>query len=215
MPDFTPDTRLRVFGRDFHVHSSFLKLHSAFFRTFLESPEKGLPVTSCGFRYEWVTEVDKDDTWSLIWAGSTEKSGTVSDVGKFTGDQNAEISAFTIPIAIALYPAYLSLFIVAFGSREFCDSIRGNEIKIRVAAIKLRNEVLYRAYMTLLMGPWTMPKYLCIKDKKLEQLAALVHHSIFCKVLRTQHNVSQGIVEFGGPHFARIYQREELEAMTS
>jgi len=119
------------------------------------------------------------------------------------------------PIAIALYPAYLSLFIVAFGSREFCDSIRGNEIKLLVAAIKLRNEVLYRAYMTLLMGPWTMPKDLCIKDKKLEQLAALVHHNIFCKVLRTQHNVSQGIVEFGGPHFARIYQREELEAMTS
>jgi hypothetical protein len=45
-----PDTRLRVFSTDFHVHSSALKLHSAFFRTFLDSPDKAT-VTSSSFQY--------------------------------------------------------------------------------------------------------------------------------------------------------------------
>ncbi|TVY44769.1 hypothetical protein LSUB1_G000600 [Lachnellula subtilissima] len=220
MPDFTPDTRLRVFGQDFHVHSSFLKLHSAFFRTFLDSPEKGLPATSCGFRYEWVTEVDKDDTWSLVWAGSTEKSGTVSDVGKFTGDQNAEISAFTIVIQ-AIYnwrfiirsPAQLcvatkmadyhctlpslskSLY-VAFGrSREFCDSPLPGMYDIAD-------------------GPVEQPKYLMIKDKKLKQLAALAHHSICRQVLSTQQHLSQEIVKLD-PEYTMIYQKQELGIMVA
>ncbi|PVH75277.1 hypothetical protein DL98DRAFT_593274 [Cadophora sp. DSE1049] len=35
-----PDTHLQVFQQPFHVHSSALKLHSAFFRTFLDSADK-------------------------------------------------------------------------------------------------------------------------------------------------------------------------------
>ncbi|KAH9215140.1 hypothetical protein DL95DRAFT_461401 [Leptodontidium sp. 2 PMI_412] len=39
-PGLKPDTRLTVFEQEFQVHSLVLKLHSAFFRKFLDSPDK-------------------------------------------------------------------------------------------------------------------------------------------------------------------------------
>jgi hypothetical protein len=66
-----PDTRLRVFDTDFHVHSSALKLHSAFFRTFLDSPDKAT-ATSGSFQYTWVTKVDEDGSWSLVCGDKEE-----------------------------------------------------------------------------------------------------------------------------------------------
>lgn len=41
-PGLKPDTRLTVFDQEFHVHSIILKLKSAFFRKFLDSPDKAL-----------------------------------------------------------------------------------------------------------------------------------------------------------------------------
>jgi hypothetical protein len=77
MPGYLPETRLNVLGQEFHLHSAYLKMHSAFFRKFLDSPEKNLPVspdaTSTSFRYEWITQVDMDGSWSLAWAGTDPK----------------------------------------------------------------------------------------------------------------------------------------------
>src|SRR6187402_2341564 len=42
-PGLKPDVRLMVFDEEFHVHSVLLKLHSAFFRKFLDSPDKYPP----------------------------------------------------------------------------------------------------------------------------------------------------------------------------
>lgn len=39
-PGLKPDVRLRVFHREFHVHSVLLKMHSTFFRTCFESLEQ-------------------------------------------------------------------------------------------------------------------------------------------------------------------------------
>tara|TARA_R110002060_G_scaffold4952_11_gene7695 strand:- start:593 stop:877 length:285 start_codon:yes stop_codon:yes gene_type:complete len=35
-----PDVRFDVLGKDYHVHSALLKLHSAFFAKFLDSADK-------------------------------------------------------------------------------------------------------------------------------------------------------------------------------
>jgi hypothetical protein len=40
LPGYDPDTRLTVFYQDFNVHSMILKTHSAFFRKFMDSPDK-------------------------------------------------------------------------------------------------------------------------------------------------------------------------------
>lgn len=46
-----PDVRLRVLEREYHVHFRILKLHSAFFRAFFDSPDKTVPA-SADFDYE-------------------------------------------------------------------------------------------------------------------------------------------------------------------
>ncbi|TVY34570.1 hypothetical protein LSUB1_G008005 [Lachnellula subtilissima] len=64
-PGLELDTRLNVFGQEFHVHSAILRLYSAFFRTFLDSPDKTPAPASAFFRYEYVSVVDDDGTWGL------------------------------------------------------------------------------------------------------------------------------------------------------
>jgi hypothetical protein len=59
-PGLKPDTRLKVFKQEFHVHSLILKLHSNFFRKFLDSPDKPNGPASPHFQYEYVSVVDDD-----------------------------------------------------------------------------------------------------------------------------------------------------------
>lgn len=74
-----PDIRLVVFDQEFHAHSTLLKLHSAFFRKFLDSTDKAVIVNdatattgdsvstapdtslngSATFKYKWTTKVDE------------------------------------------------------------------------------------------------------------------------------------------------------------
>ncbi|CAG8979884.1 hypothetical protein HYALB_00002658 [Hymenoscyphus albidus] len=60
-----PDVRLLVFNREYHVHSVILKLHSNYFRKFLDSPDKSSEPASVNFQYEYVTVVDGDGIWAL------------------------------------------------------------------------------------------------------------------------------------------------------
>ena len=61
-----PDTCLVVFGQEFHVHSTLLKLYSAFFRKFLDSPDKLNATNTKGFKYYWVTNIEEDGNWHLV-----------------------------------------------------------------------------------------------------------------------------------------------------
>jgi hypothetical protein len=65
-PGLKPDVRLLVFKQEFHVHSVILKLHSNYFRKFLDSPDKKKASVSALFRYVYVSVVDEDDhLWAL------------------------------------------------------------------------------------------------------------------------------------------------------
>lgn len=67
IPGHTPDTRFMLFNEtEIHVHSVILKLHSAFFRKFLDSPDKKPAEASAKFRYEWVSEIEEDGDWHMI-----------------------------------------------------------------------------------------------------------------------------------------------------
>jgi hypothetical protein len=110
------DVRLRAFDTEFHVHSTVLKMHSAFFFKFLDSPDKTPPATVAPgtFKYEWVTKIDEDGSWSLVDARSIEvrtTSGTLTggprlkfvlhgqqkrdtQFDKFKGDKTKELIAF-------------------------------------------------------------------------------------------------------------------------
>lgn len=70
LPSMKADVRCKVFEyHEFHVHSALLKIHSGFFRKFLDSPEKIVPASN-EFRYEWVSKFDKDGDWHLVAAQS-------------------------------------------------------------------------------------------------------------------------------------------------
>ena len=59
-PGLKPDVRLTVCGQEFHVHSVILKLHSNFFRKFLDSPEKDAAPPSSPFKYDYASVTDAD-----------------------------------------------------------------------------------------------------------------------------------------------------------
>ncbi|TGO45070.1 hypothetical protein BCON_0426g00010 [Botryotinia convoluta] len=63
----TPDTRFVLFDEiEIHLHSTVLKLHSAFFHKFLDSPGKKPAEPSAEFRYEWVREIEQDGEWHMV-----------------------------------------------------------------------------------------------------------------------------------------------------
>lgn len=59
-PGLKPDVRLTICGQEFHVHSVILKLHSNFFRKFIDSPDKEAAPASFPFKYDYVSVIDAD-----------------------------------------------------------------------------------------------------------------------------------------------------------
>lgn len=64
-PGLQPDLRIKVFDSEFHVHSAVLRLRSAFFRRFLDSPDKIPAPAGAKFQYEYISVVDDDGAWGL------------------------------------------------------------------------------------------------------------------------------------------------------
>lgn len=62
------DVRLHALDlAEFHVHSVILKMQSNFFFKFLDSVDNST-ATGGRFKYEWITKVDDDGSWSLVAA---------------------------------------------------------------------------------------------------------------------------------------------------
>lgn len=80
-PGLQPDARLLVFDQEYHVHSLILKLHSAYFRRYLDSAEKDSETVDAAaqFKYEYVSVIDGDGVWGLepVDKVSFEKSLTI------------------------------------------------------------------------------------------------------------------------------------------
>lgn len=103
-PGFQSDTRLMVFNTEFHVHSTILKIHSAFFRKSLDYLDRTpvtappdansstilpVPVTPGKFKYKFVTKLDEviedgeNNVWRLVAASG------VSEVRVFSFSQRS------------------------------------------------------------------------------------------------------------------------------
>jgi hypothetical protein len=64
-PGLKPDVRLVVFKTEYHVHFLILKLHSNYFRKFLDSPDKEAAPASAQFRYDYTSVIDDAGIWAL------------------------------------------------------------------------------------------------------------------------------------------------------
>ncbi|TAQ87698.1 hypothetical protein B7494_g3984 [Chlorociboria aeruginascens] len=63
----SPDVRITVFGKEFHVHSLVLRVHSEFFGRFLicQDQKQGTDNGNSSFKYEYVAVDDGDGYWGL------------------------------------------------------------------------------------------------------------------------------------------------------
>lgn len=91
------DVRIRIFEREFHVHSIVLRLYSAFFRTSLDSADKGESGSERGsWRYDYVSVMDPDGGWGLEVAKKVHNSHSNANPPadhKFKGLQSPAPSA--------------------------------------------------------------------------------------------------------------------------
>ena len=72
--DLKPNMQIKVFGTTFHVNSEVLRLHSTFFRKFLDSADKVPAPAFTRFLYQYVSVVDEDGEWGLEVAKNVCKS---------------------------------------------------------------------------------------------------------------------------------------------
>ncbi|KAF7917924.1 uncharacterized protein EAE98_009952 [Botrytis deweyae] len=184
LPGHKVDVKLSIFdGLQLHVHSVILKLHSAFFRRFLDSPGKdGKDENTGSFKYEWATVYDDDGSWSLFDTRNIKHDNPSSDlmpkqikrsqklheaafinfIGTFYGKlwviKNTEALQLVTELAdyYCALPAVSKSMHGAFSiSPEFCKGIFfSNKSTLLDLALKLRSPELFRECMICLVGRW-------------------------------------------------------------
>ncbi|KAH7319453.1 hypothetical protein BKA65DRAFT_409686 [Rhexocercosporidium sp. MPI-PUGE-AT-0058] len=190
-PGLKPDTRLTVFDQEFQVHSMILKLHSAFFRKFLDSADK-TSIASNGqpFKYDWVTKVDAKEEWHLVCRGAKAQTSAFE---KFL------CAVYNHPYAIVDANEFLELVELAdyycalptlsrtfdgamMRSPQFVTDIRYKSLDLLVAATKIRNALLFREALVWIVGPHNHPEYRNLNDRRLRSLARCAHGEISTRI---------------------------------
>lgn len=78
-PGLDIDVRIVVFDEEYHVHSTILKLNSAWFRTSIGRIDRGTPkIPVSEFKYDYVSVLDKDGIWGLEIAAEADVCSTFS-----------------------------------------------------------------------------------------------------------------------------------------
>ncbi|PVH75276.1 hypothetical protein DL98DRAFT_466661 [Cadophora sp. DSE1049] len=186
LPGFTADTRLKVFSVKFHTHSMLLKIHSAFFRKFLDSPDKLKSKTGgSAFKHEWVTQKQPDDIVEF-------KKPIDSEVLHFKMLLQA---MYNEPIEFEdcndlrqlteLADYYCALKVVSFaldatigrGAFPF-SQLQKQPCEMLQVAARLRHPRLFRECLILSIGPFSKPKIHMIEDPKLHKLAKYAHAQV-------------------------------------
>ncbi|KAG9234912.1 hypothetical protein BJ875DRAFT_530466 [Amylocarpus encephaloides] len=171
-----------------------LKTHSEFFRKHLDSPEKTL---SPGvLKYEWITNIDEDGTWSLVWkVDLAEKSGMAR---KFKGNIGNQIDAFHILLK-DFYGQNITISIVAhlkeitaladYYRAALADDKPKHCLELLETAVMLKNKMLFTECLVHATGPFHDPQYLTLKEDKIKQIVAKTHSNILETILSVHQKV--------------------------
>jgi hypothetical protein len=173
-PGLKSDVRLTVFKQEFHVHSAVLKLYSAFFRTFLDSPDKSPAPASALFRYDYVSVIDDDGGgWRLKVASCTDdqpfsilgEDEELVAFGKllcamynknYSITNFAELSIMTrlADFFCALPILSTSLYIVLWSTPWLPDEIAANCKSALIISQKLHHPLLFREALVHVVSQW-------------------------------------------------------------
>ncbi|KAL2063643.1 hypothetical protein VTL71DRAFT_5448 [Oculimacula yallundae] len=210
------DVRLQVFDKIFHVHSTILKLHSAYFFKFLD-PANAAPVADPApgsFPYEWVTKVDMDGLWYLV--ASSDKSLDLGRREDCTKEIRLEENAFEMLLkamynrsffitefqqllAVAnLADYYLARPILSASlSAALCRSpnlifmILDNNCEMLILAESFRCDWLFRKSFALSLGPFHDPVIKKLPDAPVRSLAERKYMALQSQVLDAQAAIMQ------------------------
>ncbi|RDL32968.1 uncharacterized protein BP5553_08407 [Venustampulla echinocandica] len=210
-----PDTLLKVFGLEFHVHSVVLKINSKFFHKFMD-PDNGVvvvPPASSPFKYEWYTKIDDGDK---DWCLSAQSELRDVDLSGFKGGRLEEESAFyNVICAIFGHPYSIkdatqltkmteiadyyiclqalsnSLSTALFNNPGLVKDIPNTACCMLEVAYKLRHEALFKECFIHVLGPWTKPQWRQLADQKLKDMATIADTKIKHKLLIVHSNIIQ------------------------
>ncbi|KAF7859485.1 uncharacterized protein EAF02_010933 [Botrytis sinoallii] len=208
-----PDTRFRLFEKiEIHAHSPLLKMHSAFFRKFMDSPDKVPSRAGAAFVYEWVDEVDDDGSGWHVVADSNKKSSNKLSEGISEPATEVFVSMlnciYRIPFEIdseqlieltklADYYRFLpavsnNLYACFYMSPKFDIYRARNLIE---SAYKLRQPLLFRDCIVFIAGTMQQMSQFLYQDKSssmqqaLQQALMTVRNKIFEIHLEAQEAV--------------------------
>ncbi|PMD62646.1 uncharacterized protein K444DRAFT_524777, partial [Hyaloscypha bicolor E] len=187
-PGLKPDVRLTVFGQVFHVHSIILKLHSNFFRKFLDSADKVAAPASASFQYDYVSVFDADGDWGL--EPTAAKVPQAREIEPF---RKLLCSMYTRPYVINDVVELLTLVRLAdyyCALPNLSGTITG---QIIFAAKKLRHPILFRECFIHLVSSlhdfYSLSLPALRNDKDLWLVLTEGKSSLRKKILQTQHFV--------------------------
>ncbi|CAG8962365.1 hypothetical protein HYFRA_00014162 [Hymenoscyphus fraxineus] len=202
-----PDVHLQVFDQQFHAHSMALKMNSEFFRSFFDSADKNQPASDPEFKYMWVTKVDDDGSWSLVWEHAKKdplepSTTTVADIPLqinafktvlFAIHSKGIIieSAAHLAVCTQLADYYRCLPILSqavssslMDSTAFVESIAKECRNLLETAARLRNKLLFKECLIHLTGPWIKPQYLSLQEPLLKAAGEKAYESILILIAK-------------------------------
>ncbi|KAF7903041.1 hypothetical protein EAF00_002943 [Botryotinia globosa] len=206
IPDQKSDTRFVLFDeREIHLHSTVLKLHSAFFRKFLDSPDKTPAEPSAEFRYEWVSEIEEDGEWHIVEKSHAKANNNVLSEDTFW---DMEVLVF-IEMLNALYRipyriCVTRLFIVTKMADYYCclpavshnlfacfdqsnnEYVAEHAVKLLDIAYQLRQPLLFKDCLVHVAG--YMPP-----DSRNHHYVC--NRVIYDVVMKARHEVNRRVVE--------------------
>ncbi|KAF5872092.1 uncharacterized protein Bfra_009121 [Botrytis fragariae] len=214
IPGQEPDTRITIFQlKELRVHSSILKLYSAYFRKFMDSPDKESAPPSAMWKYDWTGKVEQDGSWYVVdrrGQESKKQRGATScsdlDIMAF---ENIIMSMYQKPYEItstahlqeitALADFYRCLPVVSnslysafFRSPKLLANIKDHRELLLELSCKLRHRELFNDCLVLISGYWPpdqLPFKTKIEDKRLARLAENVHNRVGAVLARSIQNI--------------------------
>ncbi|TVY41344.1 hypothetical protein LOCC1_G005649 [Lachnellula occidentalis] len=217
-PGLQPDVRLMVFDQEFHVHSVILKLYSAFFRKFLDSPDKVAAVEAAStgtlrpaqwsaptkFKYEWFTQLDQDaesaegGNWHLVAASSTSNEPTRPiDLSQFKGNKSYQSRVFEkLLCAMYLKPYIIEGYVELATMTDLADYYCALPILSRTLDSAFF-KVLRLESLVWVLGPWGNEQWKNLQDPKLKKIAKIARYGLSHKISKAQEALTKEIALSG------------------
>ncbi|KAF7943896.1 uncharacterized protein EAE97_005966 [Botrytis byssoidea] len=214
LPGQQPDTRITIFQlKELRVHASILKLYSAYFRKFMDSPDKESASPSAMWKYEWTAKVEEDGSWYVVdrrgQESKKQRSATSCGNLDIMAFENIIMSMYQKPYEITstehlqeittladfyrcLPVVSNSLYSAFFRSPKFLASVYDCREVLLELAFKLRHRELFNDCLVLISGYWPpnqLPFKTKIEDKRLARLAENAHNQVGTTLARSIQNV--------------------------